>query len=62
MENDNEKCKCNSERKKKGIFSLLAMIWESMTKTGGCCGPGKSCGSTSNKSKMENKEKQKSEQ
>ena len=26
--------------KKKGI---LAMIWESMTKTGGCCGSGGDC-------------------
>ncbi len=29
-----------TEKKKKG---LLAAIWESMTKTGGCCGPGESC-------------------
>jgi len=30
-----------NEKKKKGI---LATIWESMTKTGGCnCGPGESC-------------------
>ena len=29
-----------TEKKKKG---LLATIWESMTKTGGCCGPGESC-------------------
>lgn len=29
-----------TEKKKKGIF---ATIWESMTKTGGCCGPGESC-------------------
>ena len=28
------------KKKKKGI---LATIWESMTKTGGCCGPGESC-------------------
>jgi len=28
------------EKKKKCI---LATIWESMTKTGGCCGPGDSC-------------------
>ena len=28
------------EKKKKGI---LATIWESMTKTGGCCGGGESC-------------------
>ena len=30
-----------SEKKKKGLFSA---IWESMTKTGGCCGSGESCG------------------
>ena len=30
-----------TEKKKKG---LLATIWESMTKTGGCCGGGESCG------------------
>jgi hypothetical protein len=29
-----------TEKKKKG---LLAAIWESMTKTGGCCGSGESC-------------------
>jgi len=29
-----------AKKKKKGI---LATIWESMTKTGGCCGPGESC-------------------
>ena len=28
------------KKKKKGI---LATIWESMTKTGGCCGSGESC-------------------
>ncbi len=30
----------NEEKKKKGFFS---MIWESMTKTGGCCGSGETC-------------------
>ncbi|MFZ2658540.1 MAG: hypothetical protein WAX69_26645 [Victivallales bacterium] len=29
------------EKKKKGVLSA---IWESMTKTGGCCGGGESCG------------------
>ena len=29
-----------TEKKKKGI---LATIWESMTKTGGCCGGGEGC-------------------
>nr|MDA3923895.1 hypothetical protein [Kiritimatiellia bacterium] len=41
-------------KKKKGI---LAAIWDSMTKTGGCCGPGDSCGcsATSEKSKKTSK-------
>ncbi len=30
----------NEKKKKKGFFS---MIWESMTKTGGCCGSGETC-------------------
>lgn len=30
----------NDGKKKKGFFS---MIWESMTKSGGCCGGGESC-------------------
>jgi len=34
-----------TEKKKKG---LLATIWESMTKTGGCCGSGESCCGPSN--------------
>lgn len=29
------------EKKKKGFFAAL---WESMTKTGGCCGGGQNCG------------------
>ncbi len=29
-----------TEKKKKGFF---ATIWESMTKTGGCCGGGETC-------------------
>lgn len=33
------------ERKKKGFFETL---WESMTKTGGCCGGGQSCCGPSN--------------
>jgi hypothetical protein len=36
----------DKEKKKKG---LLATIWESMTKTGGCCGSGESCCDASNK-------------
>jgi len=48
METHNENHGC--KKKKKGI---LASIWESMTKTGGCCGSGESCGSepTSDKNK-----------
>jgi hypothetical protein len=30
-----------NEKKKKGF---IAAIWESMSKTGGCCGSGESCG------------------
>lgn len=55
MENDNEKY--NSAENKRGILARLAkMIWESMTKTGGCCGSGECCGSASKKSKKESKE------
>ncbi len=32
--------KPNDKKQKKG---LLAAIWESMTKTGGCCGSGGNC-------------------
>ena len=43
------------EKKKKGIFST---IWESMTKTGGCCGAGESCCGPSNENdKKASKEK-----
>jgi len=44
-----------TEKKKKG---LLAIIWESMTKTGGCCGPGENCcgpASEDDKKTIENK-------
>jgi hypothetical protein len=30
----------NEGKRKKGFFT---MIWESMTKTGGCCGPREMC-------------------
>jgi len=44
------------EKKKKGI---LATIWESMTKTGGCCGSGESCGGPSDEKKVtEDKDKE----
>ncbi len=32
------------QNKKKKKKALLATIKESMTKTGGCCGPGETCG------------------
>ena len=32
--------KVKDQKQKKGF---LAAIWESMTKTGGCCGSGKNC-------------------
>jgi hypothetical protein len=34
------KTKVKDQKQKKGF---LAAIWESMTKTGGCCGSGESC-------------------
>lgn len=37
MENDVD---MKNQKQKKGC---LAMIWESMTKTGGCCGSGENC-------------------
>jgi len=49
--------------KKRGI---LGAIWDSMTKTGGCCGSGKSCCGSSqpdnSKKKTKNKEALKDEQ
>ncbi len=32
-----------TEKETKKRKGLLGAIWESMTKTGGCCGPGESC-------------------
>ena len=44
-----------TENKKKG---LLATIWESMTKTGGCCGPGENCcGPSAENDKKSNEDK-----
>lgn len=40
------------EKPKKGF---LAAIWESMTKTGGCCGSGESCGCSSAPDKVHQK-------
>ncbi len=44
------------QKQKKGI---LGVIWESMTKTGGCCGPGESCGCPSQPNKDAEKVKEK---
>ncbi len=43
-----------TEKKKKG---LLATIWESMTKTGGCCGPGENCCGPSERNDKESHDK-----
>ena len=43
-------------KKKKGI---LAAIWESMTKTGGCCGSGGNCCGSSDPNNDKLKEKTK---
>ena len=55
--------KVKDQKQKKG---LLAAIWESMTKTGGCCGSGKNCCGSSqpdnSKQKTKNKEALKDEQ
>ena len=44
------------QKQKKGFW---ATIWESMTKTGGCCGSGESCGCSAqpNNGKQKAKEK-----
>ena len=49
----------NEKKKKKGFF---AAIKESMSKTGGCCGPGETCGGPEkNNIKAAQKDIQKSE-
>lgn len=46
--------------KKKG---LLATIWESMTKTGGCnCGPGESCYGSPDEDTKKDDEKKRAEE
>jgi len=47
----------NTDKKDKKGF--MAAIWESMTKTGGCCGSGESCccSPKPNDDKKQNKEK-----
>jgi len=47
-----------TEKKKKG---LLATIWESMTKTGGCCGSGQSCCGPANENDEKTVEKKDAE-
>ena len=50
-----ESIRMKTEGKKK---RLLATIWESMTKTGGCCGPGEDCcGPTKDSDKKAHEEK-----
>ncbi len=44
------------KKKKSGIFGLIK---ESLTQTGGCCGPGESCGCTPSKDGGDKKEGQK---
>ena len=39
--NDSSETKNNKKKKKKGLWSVIR---ESMVKTGGCCGPGETCG------------------
>ena len=41
----------DEKTKKKGV---LAAIWESMTKTGGCCGSGEDCCGSSKQEKKGN--------
>ncbi len=45
------------ETKKEKKKGLLATIWESMTKTGGCCGAGESCGGPSDGDDKRNADK-----
>ena len=46
----------NKPKKKSGILSA---IWESMTKAGGCCGSGESCGCNSKPGNDKNKAEKK---
>jgi len=46
-------------KKKKG---LLAMIWESMAKTGGCCGSGENCCGPTNEEDKKNAKKKDAEE
>lgn len=53
-----EELMSNTNEKKKGV---LATIWESMTKTGGCCGSGESCGCGPQPDKDKSKTEKKNE-
>jgi len=48
--------KAKDEKQKKGF---LAAIWESMTKTGGCCGSGGNCCGPSDSNDGDEKAKEK---
>ncbi len=48
--------KTNDEKQKKGF---MAAIWESMTKTGGCCGLGGNCCGPSDPNEGDEKAKEK---
>ena len=48
----------NNRKQKKG---LLGAIWESMTKTGGCCGSGGNCCGPANPTNDDKKAKEKKE-
>jgi hypothetical protein len=47
---------------KKTKKGFLATIWESMTKTGGCCGSGESCCGPSDEDTDKSKEPEKTPQ
>ena len=48
----------NDQKQKKGF---LAAIWESMTKTGGCCGSGGNCCGSSDQNNGKEKSKDKND-
>ncbi|MBI4024865.1 MAG: hypothetical protein HY360_07765 [Verrucomicrobia bacterium] len=50
--------KLKNQKQKKGI---LAAIWESMTKTGGCCGSGDNCCGSSQPDKDKKKTEKKTD-
>ncbi|ABR50080.1 hypothetical protein Amet_3998 [Alkaliphilus metalliredigens QYMF] len=48
-----------NNKKKTGFFGLIK---ESLKQTGGCCGPGESCGPSCEPPKKEDKEEKKNDQ